>query len=391
MYTLSRSQSLVVRSFAALVLVALLAACSSGASQGASGDILIGVSGPKTGPNAQYGAQWIKGFDLALEQINGKGGIKGRQLKYQFEDSQSDPKQSVTVAQKFVADPRIVVELGDFSSTASMAASSIYQRAGLVQLGFTNSHPDFTKGGDYMWSNSTVQTSDAPNLADYTIKDLGLKKLAVLYMNTDWGKSTFDLFQARAKENGAEIVSSEAYLADEKDFRSVLTNVRNANPDGVVLISYYNDGALIAQQMRAQGLTYPIVADAACYSPDFIKLGGEAVNGTFLSSEFFPEDTRPEVQNFVKAYKAKYNNEEPDLFAAIAYDAINIVATTMDQYGTERQQIKDGLSKIKDVPSVIYGKLTFNADRRVANPIQTKIVVKDNTFVVWDGKAAAQQ
>ncbi|MBV9634273.1 MAG: ABC transporter substrate-binding protein, partial [Methylobacteriaceae bacterium] len=102
--------------------------------------VLIGVSGPLTGQNAQYGAQWKKGFDLALEEVNGKGGIKGRPLQYVFEDSQADPRQSVAIAQKFVSDPKIVVEVGDFSSTASMAASPIYQRAGLVQFGFTNSH-----------------------------------------------------------------------------------------------------------------------------------------------------------------------------------------------------------------------------------------------------------
>ena len=87
--------------------------------------ITIGVSGPLTGQNAQYGAQWKKGFDLALEEVN-KAGIKGRPLQYVFEDSQADPRQTVAIAQKFVGDPKIVVELGDFSSTASMAASSIY-------------------------------------------------------------------------------------------------------------------------------------------------------------------------------------------------------------------------------------------------------------------------
>jgi branched-chain amino acid transport system substrate-binding protein len=76
----------------------------------------------------------------------------GRPLAYNFEDSQSDPRQSVAIAQKLVNDKRVLIELGDFSSPASMAASPIYQRAGLVQLGFTNSHPDFTKGGDYIWS-----------------------------------------------------------------------------------------------------------------------------------------------------------------------------------------------------------------------------------------------
>src|SRR5580700_8617110 len=171
-----------------------LAAVLMGASRAAFADIsepiLLGVSGPLTGPNAQYGTQWKQGFDLALDEINAAGGIKGRPLAYIFDDSQSDPKQSVAVAQKFVADPRIVVELGDFASPASMAASPIYQRAKLVQFGFTNSHPDFTKGGDYMWSNSVSQADEQPLNATYAIKRLGMKRIAVLNLNTDWGRTS---------------------------------------------------------------------------------------------------------------------------------------------------------------------------------------------------------
>jgi branched-chain amino acid transport system substrate-binding protein len=214
-----------------------------------------------------------------------------------------------------------------------------------------------------------------------------MKRLAVFNLNTDWGKTTFGLFAQRAKENGAEIVANQAYLADEKDFLSALTAVKNANPDGIVLISYYNDAALIAQQLRAQGLTYPIVADAASYSPEFIKLGGTAVEGVYISSQFFPGDMRPEVQSFVKAFKAKYN-EEPGLFAAIAYDAMKIVAAAIEKAGPDRKDIHDALGQLRDVPSVIYGKLTFNADRRVSNPSQTRIVIKDGQFIVWDGKPA---
>src|ERR1700679_1302676 len=153
--------------------------------------ILAGVSGPLTGPNAQYGAQWKRGFDLALDSINKNGGVKGRPIEYDFQDSQSDPRQSVAVAQKFVADPRIVIELGDFSSPASMAASPIYQRAKLVQFGFTNSHPDFTKGGDHMWSNSTNQAEEQPHLAEFAAK-LNFKRPALLHLNTDWGRTAKD-------------------------------------------------------------------------------------------------------------------------------------------------------------------------------------------------------
>lgn len=365
-------------------------AASTSAAGGAAGEpITIGVSGPLTGDNAQYGAQWKKGFDLALEEINGAGGIDGRPLQYQFEDSQSDPKQSVVVAQKFVADDKIVVELGDFSSTASMAASQIYQRAGLVQFGFTNSHPDFTKGGDYMWSNSPTQNDTAPLHADFAAA-LGLKKVAVLRLNTDWGKATYDLLEPRLKALGIEVSDVEAYLADEKDFRSALTRVRDSNPDGILLISYYTDAALIVRQIRDLGLNLPIVANSSNHSPKFIELGGAAVNGVYVASNFSADDPRPEVQTFVKKYEAKYN-EVPDYFTTHAYDTLNLIAAAIKLGGPTRQGVHDALPKLKAVPSVVYGTVTFNTEtRRVDNPKDVRLIVQDGKFVVWDGKAASK-
>ncbi|MCX6046328.1 MAG: ABC transporter substrate-binding protein [Chloroflexi bacterium] len=380
----------------AVLSLALLAGCVVPAQPGAqsaptTGAIYIGVSGPLTGQNARYGAQWKKGFDLALDEINGAGGINGRKLEYIFEDSQSDPKQSVIVAQKFVADPRIVVELGDFSSGASMAASPIYQRGGLVQFGFTNSHPDFTKaGGDYTWSNSVTQAQAAPALADFAITSVGLKKLAVFYLNTDWGKTTEDLFNKRAVELGGEVVASEAYLAEEKDFRSALTRIRDASPDGVVLISYQADGALIAQQIKDAELKLPIVGSGSLESPDFLKLGGAATEGVLIRGQFLPEDPRPEVKTVVDKYQAKYN-ETPDYFAIHAYDTIHLLAKAIEIGGPTRQGIHDALPKLKDVPSVIYGKATLDpATQRVLNPQFVDLVVKDGAFVLWDGKTGKQ-
>ena len=375
-----------VRRFAAglaLVLAAGLAA-SAAVAQTSGEPVTIGVSGPLTGQNAQYGAQWKKGFDLALEEVNVKG-VRGRPLRYVFEDSQADPRQSVAIAQKFVSDPKIVVEVGDFSSTASMAASSIYQRAGLVQFGFTNSHPNFTKGGDFMWSNSVSQADEQPRLAKYAA-DLGLKRVAVLYLNTDWGRSSQAIFTASAKSMGVDVVASEGYQPDEKDFRSTLVRVRDARPDAIVLISYYADGALITRQTRSVGLTQPIVASGSIYSPKFIELAGEAGDGVFTESNFFPGDSRPEVQSFVTKFKAKYN-EEPDDFNAVAYDTIILLAQVIDKYGDDRKAIRDGLAEIKDVPSVIYGKATFDVQtRRVAGARAVYLVVKNGQFVLWDGK-----
>ncbi len=357
----------------------------------AADQVTIGVSGPLTGPAAQYGAQWKKGFDLALDEINGAGGgIKGRPLAYQFEDSQNDPRQSVAIAQKFVGNPAIVVEVGDFSSPASMAASPIYQRGKLVQFGFTNSHPDFTKGGDYMWSNSISQSEQSPQLATYAVKALGLHRIAILHLNTDWGRTSKDLAVATVKSLGGEVVATEGYLPEERDFRSTLVRVRDAKPDGVMLISYYSDGALIARQTRVAGLTQPLVAISSVYSPKFIELGGEAVEGVYTQSQFFPEEPRPEVQSFVKKFTARYG-EEPDTFNANAYDTFILLAEVMRQFGTTRADIHAGLGKIKDVPSVIFGKVAFDtATRRVAGARTVDMQVKGGKFTVWDGKPAAK-
>src|SRR5580692_12042086 len=375
-------RTLVKGSLAAIVTGA---AMSRAAFAQSSDPVMLGVSGPLTGPNAQYGTQWKQGFDLALDEIHASGGISGRKLAYSFQDSQSDPRQSVAIAQKFVSDPNIVMELGDFSSPASMAASPIYQRAGLVQFGFTNSHPDFTKGGDFIWSNSVSQADEQPRLAKYAA-DLGFKRVAVLYLNTDWGRQSQKIFSEAAKGDGLEVVASEAYQPDEKDFRSTLVRVRDAKPDAIVLISYYADGALITRQIRTVGLSTPIVASGSIYSPKFIELAGDAANGVYTESNFFPGDVRPEVQAFVTKFRAKYN-EEPDDFNAVAYDTIILLADVINQYGVDRTAIRDGLAQIKDVPSVIYGKATFDPEtRRVPGARAVYLVVKNGQYTLWDGK-----
>jgi branched-chain amino acid transport system substrate-binding protein len=350
--------------------------------------IMLGVSGPLTGPNAQYGAQWKQGFDLALDEIHAAGDINGRKLAYTFEDSQSDPRQSVAIAQKFVSDPKIVMELGDFSSPASMAASPIYQRAGLVQFGFTNSHPDFTKTGDFMWSTSVSQADEQPLLARYAVSRLGLKKLAILHLNTDWGRTSRDYFASAAKEFGAEIVITEGYIAEERDFRSTLVRVRDANPDGLILISYYSDGALIARQARQVGLKQTICAASSVYSPKFLELGGEAVEDVHLGTRYFPEDPRPEVQKFVSGFKAKYGGQEPDAFNAYSYDAMNVAAAVLRIGGTDRRATRDAFTKVRDVSTVIFGPATFDvASRRVKGAMNAELVVRKGHFTLWDGKA----
>ncbi|HEY8477126.1 MAG TPA: ABC transporter substrate-binding protein [Chloroflexota bacterium] len=350
-------------------------------ASGAGERAYYGVSGPFTGNNAEYGRIWKNAMEMAREEINTAGGVRGRPVELIYEDTQSDPKQSVAVAQKFVNDPRILAELGDFASPASMAASPIYQRAKMVQFGFTNSHPDFTKGGEFMFSIVLTQEQDAAFLAQTAVERLG-KRQAVLYRNTDWGKVTHQIYVDKVKALGGEVVAVENYLETEKDFKPVLVKVRDANPEVVALISYYTDGALIMQQAQAVGLQAKVIANGACYSPQFLKLGGEAVEGVVMTTVFFPEDPRPDVQRFVQAYRERYN-ETPDQFAALAYDAVKIITWATEKGGFDRVAIQQAMATGTDIPSVIYGPFRFGPDRRVENAKAVPIQVKGGQFTVF--------
>lgn len=375
----SKFTTLTRRGFAGVALATMLAGAAM-----AEDPVMIGVSGPLTGPAAQYGAAWQQGFDLALDKINADGGINGHPLEYQFEDTQNDPRQTVAVAQKFINDPKIVVEVGDFSSTSSMAASPLYQRAGLVQFGFTNSHPDFTKAGDWIWSSSIPQSQEQPLLADFAYNGLGLRKIAVIHLNTDWGTTAKNLFVEAFTKLGGEVVTTEGYLPDEKDFRATLTRIKTSNPDGIMMESYYPDGALITRQVRDLGLDVKLVGVGSIYSPDFIKLAGDASEGVYTTAYFAPNLPRKEVQDFVTAFDAKYHST-PNSFNAMAYDTMNILAAVMREYGTTREDIKDGLGKISGISSVIFPEVKFDTEtRRVSGPMVTPLVVKDGAFQVYE-------
>jgi len=161
--------------------------------------------------------------------------------------------------------------------------------------------------------------------------------------------------------------------------------LRGANPDSIALISYYPDGAQLTRQIRQAGITLPIVAGGSIYSPKFLELGGADVNGVLTTVPFFPDDPRPLVQKFVKSFEAKFG-AQPDAYNGRAYDTIILLASVMRQFGSDRKAIQQGLGKIKDVPSVVYGAVTFDTEtRRVANPLVSRIEVKNGKWAAYEG------
>lgn len=384
---MQRSRKTAIVSLLALFAL-VLSACSSTqapanpssspapATAPAPKEVSIGLSAPMTGDNAQYGESFKNAATLAVNAFNAKKGI---QVKLVVQDSKADPKEAANIAQNFVGEKDMVAVLGDFTSTASMAASPIYQRSGMVQLSPTSSHPDFTKGGNFIFRNVATQEIDGAFIANWAVKDLGAKKVAAIYIQNDWGISAQDHFIKNAKALGAEIVAVEKFNPGTKDFANLLTKIREAKPDLLYLGAMYTEAALIAQQAKKLNLVVPMIGTGSLYADQLITLGGDAVDGIYCSSSYFPEDPRAEVQAFVKAYKDAYG-KDPNMFAALAFDSANLLLSVLEKGVTDRAKFRDALAAVKDFPGVT-GKTNFNENRDVVKEL-TRLQVKGGKYVV---------
>ena len=378
-----------VASVAAFAMVSL-AACASGSSASSVGGsasastVYFGVSAAETGQYAQYGQQFKEAFDLAVEQVNAKGGINGHPVALKYEDSQSDPKQSVAVAQKFVGDSTISLVFGDYSSSASIPASPIYTAGKLVQYGFNNSNPDFTaKGSEYQWSTSITTSASYQWTADY-IKKQGIKSVGVTYLNTaDWGIPAYNAFKAEAKKIGLKITDAQGVLDTSDDYRPSLSNAVAGKPQAFVHIGYGPDAAKIVTQLRAIGYkgTFYGGQDEQSFN------GTPDAAGSIVGAQFLETNPAPAVHAFVKAFKKKYPNEAGVTgFEAGAYDALNVAVAAAKAGGTTRSGILTGFKTLKNVPSVVYGRITFDqTTRRVASPALTPTILKAGKWRAHNG------
>lgn len=353
--------------------------CGGGTPAKAPQEITLGLTAPMTGDYAEYGTVFKNAAELAIEKINAQGGVNGKKLKLVVGDSKADPKEAANIAQKFVSDANVMAVIGDFTSTAALAGAPIYQKGGLVQLSPTSSHPDFTKQGTFMFRNIATQTVEGAILAEYAVNDLKKKKIAIVYIKNDWGIVAHENFMKKAQSLGADILAVEPYLPEQgKDFSAIITKIKDKNPEMIYLGMMYTDAALFAQQVKKANFNVPMIGTGSLYSDELLKLGGPAVEGLYLTCSFYPADPRPEVQEFVKTYTAKYG-KAPTMFAAQAFDSTNLIIEALKKGATDRKTLRDNLAAIKNFPGVT-GITSFDENRDVKKDL-AKLLVKDNKFV----------
>lgn len=329
-------------------------------------EIYIGVSAPLTGDNAEYGEYFRTSTLLAQEFINANGGIRGAQLKLLIEDSKAEPKEAVLIAQRFVSDPRVLAVVGDFSSSASMAAAEIYNPAGLVQISPTASHPDFTKIGEYIFRSGTTQAQEAPFLAEWTVEDLGMKKVASIYLNNDWGLVANSHFIERAKELGATVTNEESFIPGDKDFTAIITKMKQNEPEMIFLGTMWTDGGLFATQMQKLGLEADLISHGGLTTEKLVEMAGDAVDGLRVSAFYFQDDPNPLVVDFTKRYQERFD-KMPHTHCVLAYDALMLLANAIEKAGFDRAAIRDALAATDGYEGVSG---TFNFDEN-GDPVKS--------------------
>lgn len=388
-----KAKKIAVRTLAVVATAGTLfsaAACSVGlsdntdSSSSSSDTVNLAAIYPETGQYAEYGKLFKRGWELALDEVNADGGVKGKKLGIQYFDTQSDAKQDASVAPKIVADNSIIAVIGDYASSASAAASPTFNNAKLVHYGFNNSATNFTDTGEYVWSpqitQKTYQTLNADTVAKVA------KKISVVYIENDWGKEAYQEFKEEAEKKGIEIAYESSYLADSTDLSPILIKARDAKPDAVVNIGYGPDGALVLNTLRNKlGYTGPFYGGQE--TSEFLDNAGKNAEGTIITGSFSAQGVKTQEQkNFVNAFKKKYGYD-PGNFEVTAYQAVKDLAYAANKTDATREGIQKALQTVTDFP--VYqgngGTFQFNQKTRRADNIDPiLLIVKDGKFVRYE-------
>lgn len=372
------SKFLTVFCVVALTL-ALLSGCgnqgdtppASPEGQAEAEEIKIGTIGPLTGDVATYGISTKNGVEIAVDQVNENGGINGKKVVLISEDTRGDQTEAANAASKLIERDKVVAIVGGVISAETMTAGPIANDAGVVMISSSSTAQGVPEIGDYIFRNCLSDEVQAVQLAEFAATELGLKRFAIMFTNNDYGLSLKNAFEGKAKEI-AEVVGVETYNDGEKDFRAQLTKLKGANPDALYIAGYYTEAAKIAQQAKEQGLEVQLLGADGFYSPVLIELGGGAVDGAVFTAGFFTDDPSENAQNFVNAYKEKFN-EEPDMFAAQAYDAAMILLTALKNTdGQGGEALQQAMLNTKDFPG-ITGVTSFT---EVGDAIKDIIILK---------------
>lgn len=355
-----------------LTVATLLAACSSGDKT------YIGVAGPLSGPQTVTGEYLKKAVLLAVAEVNKKGGIQGKQVEALVEDDQARPLDATTVARKLASNDGVMGVVGHFNSGCSLPASDIYNQSGLAMLTPGSTNVELTEKG-YKNVFRLVGRDDRQAAIDaaFALKVLKAKRVAILHDNTPYGRGLAAAFRDDIEKAGVEAVVFEAVTTGDKDFRAVLTKIKNLQPDTIFFGGVFVESGLVASQARNLGLEARFMSGDGSKEQSFIDIVGKSAEEMYISGPAVVND-----QAFLSAYKSTYN-EEPGPYGPYAYDAARVLLAAMAKAPKlTREAVLAELHKTRNFQGLV-GPLNFDEKGDIVKAPFDIFLIKNGQFVPY--------
>jgi len=323
-----------------------------GARTWAAEAIKIGVQLPLSGERAPIGRIIQNSVEMAVEDLNRKGGVNGASLEAIYQDDQDTEQGAVEAAKKLSQDPQVAALVGELFSRFVMASRDLVEQEGVPYLTGGTS-PRTTEGAKWIFR---VGASDAllTNLmARYVLEELKLKNLAVLHDSTGIHNARAEMLVKTLQEKyGTTPVVRATWKPGDKDFTAQLEQVKTSPAQALIALGETAEGGPFLKQVKALGLQVPVIAHRDFGVKKVLEEAGEAANGTLIVTEYSPSLQGPETQAWVTAYRQRYGTE-PNVIAAQYFDAVLLLAEAMKKNGPTREKIKAGLEQLKDFKGVL--------------------------------------
>jgi branched-chain amino acid transport system substrate-binding protein len=331
--------------------------------------IKIGYFGDLTGPTFNFGQSAINGVLMAASEINQNGGINGRQIDVVIEDDKGSPEEAARLTAKLIDQDKVVAIIAGGTSGNSRAAAPKAQSSHIPFISPSSTDPAVTQVGSYIFRACFVDSFQGEVMARFAVNTLKAQKAAVLYdFNSPYGRGLTQYFELSFGKLGGRIVREETYTQGDADFKGQLSTIKAAEPDVIYIPGYYGDVALIAKQARLIGLTQPLLGGDGWDAPELWPLGGDALNGAYISTHYSLDNPSPALQSFVEQYKQRYGNQLPDAHAALAYDAARLLFDALTRIGsTDPDKLREALAQTKNFAG-ITGVISMDGDRNAVKP-----------------------
>ncbi len=354
-------------------------AATSG-SKAQAGDILVGAYFSLSGEETQFGKDSQEGIQLAVDEDNAKGGVKGRKVKVLFEDDKSNPQEATNKVRQLIDRNKVVALLGEVASSRSLAGGLIANTAKIPMISPSSTNVKVTEGREFVFRVCFTDDAQGIAAAEFAASKLGKKKIGILYQAQDpYSSGLAAAFKEGLKKFGGEVVIEKSYQRGEKNFRTYLEQLKAAGPEIVFVPNYYTDMVPIAQQAKELGLAGGFFLGGDGWdSEDLLKGAAKELDGAYFTNHYAPDVPWEGSKRFVAAYKARFGRE-PSSLAAQAYDAAKLLDDAMGRAtAIEPIAIRDAIAQTKGFQGAT-GSITIDKDRNADKPLVV-VQVKGGKF-----------